>query len=255
MAREYTQQELQNFQASEKELRAVGLVSDEADGATEMHHNTERILAYFASNPHIPVTATTILQACEQMRSQLHWLSPIQREYRKLAADNPAAAQLVSDWYANQNILVRDDPNQALANQTILLTELHGREITSTTIHQAIGRAGQGRGLHYIQAPRPVDPRKHSESGAFMPKEETNLSARDHARKTQQARAESTPAPTQSNMPDAWESLCRNLLAHGTHGCQSAMRELYERRGSKSWRELHREMDQVKKSYERLVRY
>jgi hypothetical protein len=62
--------------------------------------------------------------------------------------------------------------------------------------------------------------------------------------------------PEKSKGPvDAWETLCNQLLNYGTHGAQAAMRQIYDRGVSqrKSFREIYSEMNELKKSRERLL--
>jgi hypothetical protein len=51
------------------------------------------------------------------------------------------------------------------------------------------------------------------------------------------------------------EDLCNQLLKYGTHGEQAAMRQIYDSGISqrKSFREIYAEMNELTKSYERLL--
>jgi hypothetical protein len=217
--------------------------------------NVDSFSTYLLETWQVDITPENLAVAAQRLtEAGLEILTPIQVRYRQVAKLDQNAAQFVSDWYVNQNILVKDDQDKSFENQTALLLELRGREVNSNTIGQAIGRIGQSRGLHYVQTARPVDPRQHSDSSAFMPKSESNLTALNHARKAQQARAESTPARSSPNQePDAWKSLCDQLLHDGRHSQRAAMAALYQARGLRSWRELYTDMKQLQQHYQRLI--
>ena len=199
MERVFTEQEMQSIFEAEKILREKGLLVDDADGKALVDHNAERFQAYFDLNKSIPVTVQAVLEACELMRNQLHWLSPIQQDHRKIASENPAAAQAVANWLQTQKQLVKSG-DEGLQNQFTLLTELRGRDVTSVSIQQAVGRAAySGRPLHYTPAPPRTDPRQHKDDGkGFAPKSESNLTVREHARRAAeaaQAKSDKTEPP------------------------------------------------------------
>ena len=255
MGREYTQQELQNFQAAEKELRARRLVSDEVDGKQEMAHNAERILAYFESNPQIPVTVQSILEACELMKDQLHWLSQAEIAYNAAYRSLSKADQdsFGAWWFTSGKKYVETDGERGFENATKIISWAKGRSFTPATFDLAVSNLASSQGLHFQTLKAQPNPRQHVSDGkSFAPKSETNLSARE-ASKARQSRAKTTPAPSQSNAePDSWKILCDNLLRDGRHSQQSAMKELYQARGSKSWRELYADMKQLQQQYQRL---
>jgi hypothetical protein len=258
MARIFNEQETQAIFEAEKVLRSKGLIVDEADGKAEYAQNCERISSYLELNSQIPVTVEMILLGCEQMREQMCWKSKAQMEY------DAAYGSLTTDqknsfgawWFTSGKKYVEIDGDRGFENATKIITWCKGRSFTPTTFDLAVSNLASSQGLHFQTVKAQPNPRQHSDSGGFMPKQDTNLSARDHARKAQQARAESTLAPSSTNQePDAWKTLCQQLLNHGSHSCQENMRRVFEAKGEKSWRELYKDMDRVKKSYEVLFSY
>lgn len=95
----------------------------------------------------------------------LKWLSPAELEYRRIAAENPTAAQKVRDWLLTQKIFVKEG-DQGFENQSGILQELRGRAVMPETIQNAIASIGAPvsrfhaarRPLHYIEAPRRTEP-------------------------------------------------------------------------------------------------
>jgi len=186
------------------------------------------------------------------MRQQMHWLSPVQQEYRKLAAENPAAAQAIANWLQGQRQLVKTG-EEGLRNVITLFTELRGREVSPVSCEQAASRAQySGKQVFYNPGPAYHNPRQHKSDGkGFMPKDETNLSAADHRRNP---RGETSPVPVEelSDSERIFKASAEGLLRHGTHSFQQAMRELYDRKpADKSWRQLYGEMNDLKRQTER----
>src|SRR6266853_1248029 len=96
--REFTESEAQQIYEAEKGLRDAGLDVDHEHA----EQNANLILNYFQQNPHVSVTVASIYTFVEVNKTQFKWLSPAQREYDKVAAENPQAAQQLADWLAKQ---------------------------------------------------------------------------------------------------------------------------------------------------------
>ena len=147
---------------AEQQLRARGL--DEGN---------ERVVdvldGYFQANRAVPVTAEAIVKLVEAQLG-LKWLSPAELEYRRVAAENPTAAQHLADWLAKQGKpgTPVNTGDQAFGNLTLLLIELRGRPVDSQRIHEAIGRISfkRGRQLSFVPMPRQTDPRQHQGDGS-----------------------------------------------------------------------------------------
>jgi len=155
----YSSQDGAQMNAAEVQLRAKGLAEGE-ERVVEIIDN------YFQRYRSAPVTADAIVKLIESTQG-LKWLSREQLEYNRVAAENPAAAQQLSAWLANQKTLVNTG-DSGFQNSTELLLELRGYDITSANISSAIDRIQAPRGkfvtregrrpLHFVQTPRRTEP-------------------------------------------------------------------------------------------------
>ena len=255
--RQYTEAEVKAFAEAEPELRRAGLDVDH-EGST---HNANLTLEYFEKNLGIPVTVENIYALVNQRPHDFKWRTPAQREYDKIASENPTAAAQLAEWLATQGKpgQLVNTGDEAFVNSSLLLVELRGREVNPQRIYEAMGRISYrpGRQLYTIPMPRKVDPRQHKDDGSgFLSKKDVNKSPRDYKKEAEAAYAD--PKLTLAKVertPDAWETLCNQLLNYGTHGAQVAMRQIYDRGISqrKSFREIYSEMNELKKSRERLL--
>jgi hypothetical protein len=164
----YSEQDMQEVTKGEELLRAKGL-----------NESNERIVdlldKHFQANRALPVTATAISQLI-QAQPGLKWLSPAELEFRRIAAENPAAAEKLAAWFATQGRpgTLEATGDLYFLNASNLLQELRGREVTAETIAAAIGRIGAPASrfdtrkrtpLHYVPESRPVDPRQKQDDG------------------------------------------------------------------------------------------
>lgn len=199
--------------------------------------NGDSFSTYLLETWQVDITPDTLAVAARQLSEagRLEVLTPAHIQYLRVAKQDPNAAQRVSDWYARQNILVKDDQEKALENQAALLSELRGREINSTNIQLAMGRVGHRNGLHYVQASRRVDPRKHQDSGSFMSREDTNVTMAERARRDRERQEVNRPkTETPVEPPDAWKTLAENLRG-ATHSETEALKSI----NGPSWRETY----------------
>ncbi len=127
-----------------------------------LQRNGDLLHEYFQTNLGVPITVANIFKAIESRKQDYKWFSAAESEYHRVAAENPAAATKLSEWFATQGkpgMLVNtgDDGHE---NFSILLAELRGREVNQTTIQQAIGRiAFNGRRqLYVVPTPRALSP-------------------------------------------------------------------------------------------------
>ena len=106
MSREFSEQEQQAIIQAEQQLRANGLIVDDADGKEQMDHNAERILAYFDLNKTTPVTVQSVVAAVQQMKDQLNWKTPAQMEYDKAygALTSDQQNQFGSWWFTKKGV-------------------------------------------------------------------------------------------------------------------------------------------------------
>jgi hypothetical protein len=223
--RQFNQDEINAVFQAEQQLRATGLIVDEADGKEEATHNANRIEAYFDLNKTTPVTVQTVLAACEQMRDQMKWKSAAQMEYDKIYS------QLTSDqqnkfggwWFRQKNVLVLDG-DEGFQNATKILNFCRGRAFSDSTFSLAVSNLAGSHGLHFIYVST-FKGGKHSGSDAsFMSKSDTNLSGRDHA--VRRAAAAST---TPGNEPPAtdYRKLAEQITTGRTHSDSLRISKFY----------------------------
>jgi hypothetical protein len=173
--RQYTAEDIEQIQRAEEQLRAKGL--DEGN-----ERIADLLDGYFQTNRAVPVTVPAIFKLIEAQPG-LKWLSPAELDYRRIAAENPAAAEKLAAWFATQGrpgTLVNTG-DLYFQNASNLLQELHGRDVNSATIDEAIVRIGTPRSkfstrkrppLHFVHQYRPQDPRQHQDdSTGFLGKE------------------------------------------------------------------------------------
>jgi hypothetical protein len=171
-SQELTQQEIDAFQKFCNENR---IVSDESEAGNA---NGNLIGEYIAITWGEDITPATLAVALSKLRDRIVFYTPAQAAYKKFADENPERANALNTWlYSASNTSLVRDGEESYQNQSALLAELRGREITPQTIQDAIGRAGYKKGLHYVPTiSRDVDPRQHTDDGkGFMPKDQVNV--------------------------------------------------------------------------------
>ena len=229
--------------------------------------NAALVARHFQETWKEDVTEANLDLAFPALKDRLKFYSPAQAEYRKVALENPDAANKLNDWFDSQNILVKDG-DTGFQNQTSVLKELRGRSVTTEEILRAVQRiqsSGQSkysagkRPLVFVEAPRRVDPRQQPTDPNHKPGQfitDANKSPRDHARERQEAAEKANPTPTKPSGPiDAWEVLARNHLGSGrTHGQRDSLKSIFDRAvsGQLSWRQAAIEMGELKKSFNTL---
>jgi hypothetical protein len=262
MSRVFTEQEISEIQAAEAGLRDSGLDVDH-EYAT---HNANLIMEYFEKNPSLPATVQNIYAFIESRKTDFVWRTAAQREYDRIAKQNPQAAQQLADWLATQGrsgTLVNTG-EQGFENAANLLQELRGREINPTTIQQAITRIGTPTSrfstrkrppLHYVPQPRRTEPvsraAKEDNGEPFLGRDLVKQADGSYRSKTpaEQRRdmEAAEKAKSQSQTPHldaserAWKSMADGLLRDGTHSQQARVKAVYDRElyeGS-GWRKIY----------------
>ena len=189
------------------------------------------------------------------MRGDLVWKSKAHMDY-DAAYDSLTTDQKNSFgawWFTSGKKYVEIDGDRGFENATKIINWSKGRTFSNATFDLAVSNLASSQGLHFQTVKAQPNPRQHEDSGSWMSKSEVNLSAKDHAARARQPRAETTPAPASvKTESDSWKILCDQLLRDGRHSQQQAMKELFEARGSKSWRELYAGMKQLQQNYQRL---
>jgi hypothetical protein len=256
--RTFTEKEALEIYEAEKGLREAGFDVDH-EGS---NHNATLIMDHFEKNAGVPVTVASIYALVNQRPNDFKWRTPAQREYDKIAAENPAAAQQLAAWLATQGKAGQlvNTGDEAFVNSSLLLIELRGRTVDSQRIHEAMGRISYrpGRQLHWIPLPRTVDPRQHKDDGSgFLSKKDVNKSPLDYKREADAAYANPVPTPTNPTGPvDEWETIARSYLGSGgSHGRNANLQSVFDRgvSGELSWRQVAMQMGQLKKSYSALL--
>ena len=183
----------------------------------------------------VEVTESTLTAALEQLRPYLEVMTPIQIRYQQAARQDMDRANKLYEWITGpQHTLVKTG-DEALANVTVLLGELRGREITTSTIFEAINRAGYSKGLHYAPLKLQPDPRRHEDDGtSFAPKQQRSKYRPDG--KIDHGFEEATkPAPAvPQQTPDAWKTLAENLRG-ASHSDDAVLKSI----NGSSWRETY----------------
>ncbi len=159
MERQYTTQDVQQIDQACVALRENGFDTFTQDG---VQRNADLLDKYFQQNPNVPVTVANIYKLVEAQKANFKWLSPAESEYRKAEAENPAAAAKLSEWFATQGKpgTLENTGNAGFENFAILLTELRGRDVSQTTVQQAIGRIAYNgrRQLHVVPTKHVLSP-------------------------------------------------------------------------------------------------
>ncbi len=245
--REYNAQEIEQVNVAEQQLRAKGL--DEGN---------ERVVdvldGYYQANRAIPVTAEAIVKLLEAQPG-LKWLSPAEAEHRRIAAENPAAAQQLADWLAKQGkpgTLVNSG-EEFFLNMSLLLIELRGRPVDSQRIHEAMGRIGfkPGRQLHFVPEPRKHDPRQHQSDGTgFLGKEvnEPRWKRISRERSEREANQPDAAAVTSAVVREAKQKA--ESIAGSTHAETDQLRKLFVTAGTDiDWVQTWASREQMQKQF------
>jgi len=268
MAREFTQSEAQQIYEAEKGLREAGLDVDHEHAKD----NANLILDYFGKNP-IPVTVASIYAFVEKNKDQFIWRTPAQREYDKVAAANPVAAQQLVAWLDTQGKSgqLANSGDDAYANLTLLLAEISGRRenVSSKGIQDAINRIQNrpGRKLHYVEAPRRTEPQSRAAReddstsanwlGRDMVKDTAGWRSKTPAEQRADREAAENAKQTQtatalSASDQQWRSMALDACNYGTHSQQAQIRQVFNQyQNTSSWREVYDRVNQTRNTLKR----
>jgi hypothetical protein len=179
---EVTQQEVEAYAKFAQEHNIIH------DGSVDDHANAELVLRYFCETWPNVISHQTLTQAYPMLKPHLKFKSAARLEAEKAAQENSTIAQKFADWFDNQSVIVREGEDGYL-NFAQLLRELRGREVTTDTIFQAMGRISYrpGRQLAYVQKERKqVDPTYRP--GQFL--SDYNVSPGEHQRRLRASRTQ-----------------------------------------------------------------
>jgi hypothetical protein len=122
--------------------------------------NAQLVARYFQEAWQQDVTEANLDSAFPQLKPHLKFKSAARLEAEKAARENSTISQKFADWFDAQNLIVKEGEDGFL-NFAQLLRELRGRDVTTDTIFQAMGRISYrpGRPLVYVTKKRKdVDP-------------------------------------------------------------------------------------------------
>src|SRR5436309_12428010 len=80
------------------------IVADESPAGVK---NGNEIGTYVAITLAVDFTSENLKTALDTLRDRLVFYTPAQAEYRKVALENPDAANKLSDWFKAQTLLVK----------------------------------------------------------------------------------------------------------------------------------------------------
>jgi len=266
--REFTQSEAQQIYEAEKGLREAGLDVDHEHAKD----NASLILDYFGKNP-IPVTVASIYAFVEKNKDQFIWRTPTQREYDKVAAQNPQAAEKLAAWLNTQGKpgQLASSGDDAYHNLTLLLTEISGRreDVSSKTLQDAINRIQNrpGRKLRIVEAPRRTEPQSRAAReddstsanwlGRDMVKDaagwRSKTPAEQRADREAAENAKQTQTATSLSASDQqWRQMALDCTRYGTHSQQAQIRQVFDQyKDTTSWREVYNRVNQTRNALKR----
>lgn len=194
--RQYSQADEEQFKQTGAQLSANRLDLDHEHA----QHNINLIDEFFQKNRNLPVTVASIFRAVEERKSEFRWLTPAQTQWYRVVTEDPDRANQLANWFATQGKpgQLVNSGDELFENLSQLFVELRGREISRQRISEAEGRISYrpGRKLHYVPAPRLVDPRQKQDDGSmrftgdFLGKH-VNRSPLDYQREREEAAARS----------------------------------------------------------------
>src|SRR5690349_10270954 len=108
MEREFTEQDLQQFEASEQQLHAAKSTFDTWTIAGA-EHNAVKLRELFEQNRNVPVSVGTIFKFIQDNSAQFRWLTEAQVNYFTVAKDNLAAASALEAQYP-RHLVGKENP-------------------------------------------------------------------------------------------------------------------------------------------------
>jgi len=234
--RQFTEQELNAVVQAEQQLRAQGLILDNDDGKEAADHNSERVSAFFELNKNVPVTVESVLAAVQQMRDQLKFKSSAQMVYEKeYQALSPSDQNAFGAWWfspsTKMTIVIEGD--EGFSNAAHIIQWSKGRTFDARTFDLAVSNLTATQGLHLVpmrQQESQGRPGHTSDGKGLFSKSDTNLSARDHQKRTQAAADVAVGRTTPTPGTD-YVKLCDEIRA-STHSKTEQLRKLFVTNGS-----------------------
>src|SRR5450631_1301428 len=226
-ARQYTEQDIAALTQVETALRDAGM---DIDNPKCIY----LISDYLQANPQIPVTYENVIAFVNANNTQFVWLSAAQREYNKVAAENPSAAHQFATWFNVQTQLVKTG-DEGFINSALLLAELRGRDAGDRDrIREAIGRIGYrgGRQLTFVPTSQKRDPRSHTatdDGKGFL--HGANKSPLDYRREMNEAAEKNNPAAPPTSSVEAAAKAQAGSLRGNTHSETEMIQRVFATNG------------------------
>ena len=261
--RQYTEHELNQITAAEKELDSKhGLML--LDNSPAAKANALVLTEYFNNN-NVAVNVPLIVAAAYALKDKLDWKSPAQVEFSETVARlDPAQCLVVKAWFEKQRRL-KTGGDEGLSNVNQIVSWLLDRRyaVSESGLDMALTNVQNNsrRKLFWHEGPKQdrtiwngklnhaliqndEPPRRTEQVQEFHPN-----GRRNHAYKPTQDAA-TKPAPP----PDAWQQICQMHLKEWVTPGQRAKLEAEYNAGiatGKSWREIGTALGQIVKGRER----
>ena len=268
LRREYTEADLEQFQAAEKALNIDAWTSSGSS------HNANLIDGFFQTHKELPVTVQNIYRAVEERKGEFVWLLQAQVDWYRAAQQNLDLANSLPAFLAAQGQPGRlaNNGDALFENLLLLFNELQSRRESASaqTVQNAQDRIAHrpGRQLHRVPTPRRTEPisraaKEYDGTNPFstsgLVKTADGYRSKTYAEQKRDAEAAAEKKSAASSRPsevDAWETIARSYLGNGgSHGRNENLKNIFDRgfSGELSWREVARQMGELKKAYSALL--
>jgi hypothetical protein len=259
--RQYTEHELDQITAAEKELDSKhGLMLFDNSPAAEA--NASLLNEYFSNN-NVAMNVSSIVAVAYALKDKLDWKSPAQVEFSEvLARLDPAQCGVVNAWLKRQRRLkIEGDEGCSNVNQVVswllnrryAVTEV-GLDMALTNVQNNSRRPlfwheGPKQSREYVQG-KPNHAFNNEPPKPATAQSEFYSNGRRNHSYTPPENAAKKPAGT----PDAWQQICKLHLKEWVTPGQRAKLEAEYNAGiatGKSWRDIGTALGQIVKGWER----
>ena len=233
-------------------------------GTPEAQHNAKFVTDYFEKTWPVDLSLENMAKAWPLLKPYLKLRTENQIELgRQLSRLTPAEQEAIASWVPPTGILAND------FNAAILVRYCKDHNWLVDHAHLNLAST-QDRVQGVLQKDtskreKNIDPRSHKSTDDGTPfilgDDMKRLSDGSWVSKTKQdydreaREKDQQVAPQRTQEVDAWRQICEQLMRNGTHAQQAAQKALYERgiAEGKQPRQIASEMENLKRSYERLV--
>ena len=253
--REYTAQDLEQFNKAEEQLGKNGLDKWTQEG---IQRNADLFDEYFRANPGLPVTVANVFKAVEAKKQEFKWLPQAQADWYETSKQNPDLANQLAahlDTHGQVGRLVNSG-DELFTNLTLLFTELQSRResVSPQTIAAAEDRIAHrpGKQLVRVAQPRRTEPisRAALDSpgtdstnwlGNMVPDGSGGYRSKNvHEQKRDREIAKAQPQTSALDASEQeWRRMATELLADGTHSQQARVRAVYDQEQGNGWRRVY----------------